>query len=61
MCISSNKKTLSVEVGIDVIVPICNGRLEAELVVLGGLLTDAVTIPAHSCVSGGVVGVLSEG
>ena len=44
----------------EVVVSICNGRLLSELVVSGGSLTDAVTIPAHSCVSGGVVGVLSE-
>ena len=44
----------------EVVVSICNGRLLSELVVLGGSLTYAVTIPAHSCVSGGVVGVLSE-
>ena len=54
-------RTLSVEVGgIQVVASICNRRLEAELVVLGGSWTDAVTMPAHSCVVGGVVGVLRE-
>ena len=60
LCISSSTRTLSVEVGgTEVAVKaICNQRLEQALVVLEGLWTDAVTMPAHSCVEGGVFGVL---
>ena len=61
VCISSSTRTLSVEVGgTEVVVSICNRRLEPALVVLVGSWTDAVTMPAHSCVEGGVFGVLRE-
>ena len=61
LCISSSARTLLVEVGgTEVVESICNGRLEPALVVLVGLWTDAVTMPAHSCVEGSVYGVLRE-